>query len=425
MSPDDPKYLPADGASRDEPTDVPNIQQPPRSMYDDWDRGNEPRERAEERRPPPPTARPSNSIFAFLEVTYPWRPRFPFSLLWAMFYFALGMVACVCFWIFCQLIPAIVTIIGLIIFNSALYGADQALSSKGLQVLQEQSIAPTLIAGHIAAVTLGVILLRFILGPDWLRRMAVRLPSLWHLLLTLLLVPALYLLANLVFALTKLFLPSLGDLLGMPMPGMEQMVKLFGTWPWWLAVLVVGLGPAISEELWCRGLIGLGLFGRNGIAVRLLVSAFYFGLLHVDPQQGTMAAVLGIVLYFVLFTTRCFWMPVLIHFSINSTSVIAARFESASAIDQRPEDIPLVLYAGAFVLFVTLRCSLVRTRTRLVAADGHGPLLWEPVYAGLEHPPANSGVVVKWPRPDLIDVCLVVLGFGTFAAALAWSVVYG
>jgi uncharacterized protein len=420
MSPDEPKYLPADAAANQ----PPNVQPTP-SMYDAWDRGDERQERADERRLPL-TAPPSNSLFGFLEVTYPFRPRFPASLGWAIVYFVAAFFLVCFFWVFAQIIPAIVTLVALLALNIARFGMNQALSQQGVQYLQEQSMAPTLIAGHIAAITFVLFFLRFLLGPDWLRRLAVRLPGWWHLLLTLLLWPALVVLANWVFALTKEVLPNLGELLGLKeLPGMEEMVRVFGTWPWWLAVLVVGLGPAVSEELWCRGLLGLGLFGRNGVVARLLVSAFYFGLLHVDPQQGTMAAVLGLVLYFVLLTTRCFWMPVLIHFCVNSTSVIAARYETASAIDQHPEQIPFVLTAGAFVLFVTIAVSLVRTRARLVNAYGGGPLLWEPVYAGLEHPPANSGVVVQRPRPDLLDGCLVALGVGTFAAAISVTVMFG
>ena len=58
-------------------------------------------------------------------------------------------------------------------------------------------------------------------------------------------------------------------------------------------------------------------------------------------------------------------------------------------------------------------------------ALGQGPLLWEPVYAGLEHPPANSGVVVHRPSPDLLDYCLVALGVGSFVAAVAFTVAFG
>jgi uncharacterized protein len=424
MSPDEPKYLPAGDPANPDPQPEASVQ-PARSMYDAWDRGDERAELADERRLPL-AAPPSNSLFGFLEVIYPFRPRFPASLGWAILYFMAAFLFVVFFWIFAQLLPAIGVLVVLLFWNIAQFGADRALSQQGLQYLQQQSMAPTLIAGHIAAIALVLFFLRFLLGPDWLRRLAVRLPGLWHLLLTLLLVPALLLLANALFAVAKEYLPSFGDLLGLKdIPGMEEMVQIFGAWPWWLGVLVVGLGPAVSEELWCRGLLGLGLLGRNGVFVRLLVSSFFFGVLHVDPQQGTMAAFMGLVLYFVLVTTRSFWMPVLIHFCINSTSILAAHFDTASAIDQHPEEIPWALYYGAFFLFLAVVVSLYRTRARLVNAYGDGPLFWEPVYAGLEHPSAHSGVAVKRPRPGLIDVGLVAAGAGAFAAGVLWAVLHG
>lgn len=421
MSPEEPKYLPADGASLPEE----NIQPTPAAQYAAWDRGDEASDRAAEQRRRL-SAAPSRSLFGFLEVIYPFRPRFPASLGWAFLYFSLAFLVVVFFWIFAQIIPGVVAIVGVLAWNIYQFGANTALSTPAMQKLDVQVVAPALILGHVAAIGSGLLFLRFLLGPDWLQRLAVRLPSLWHLLLTLLLVPALVILATGVFGVAKEFLPNLGELLGMKqLGGMEKMVQEFGTWPAWLAVSVVGLGPALGEELWCRGLLGLGLFGRNGIAARLLFSSFYFGLLHVDPQQGTMAALMGLVLYFVLVTTRSFWMPMLIHFCINSTSVIGARFESTSTIDQRPGDIPWVVYAGAFALFAAIVCSLYRTHARLVSAHGDdSPLFWEPVYAGLEHPPANSGVLVKRPGPTIIDLGLVALGFAAFVAAVSAAVVF-
>jgi hypothetical protein len=76
-------------------------------------------------------------------------------------------------------------------------------------------------------------------------------------------------------------------------------------------------------------------------------------------------------------------------------------------------------------LLLPITILLYRTRARLVNAYGDGPLFWEPVYAGLEHPPANSGVVVKRPRPGLLDVGLVAVGVGAFAAAVTWAALLG
>src|SRR5206468_2068202 len=98
---------------------------------------------------------------------------------------------------------------------------------------------------QLATIIVSLLALMIALGWDWPRRVGVRLPSLWHLFLTVLTVPAMVLLANLVYLAAKQFLPGISDL---GLPGMEEMVKVFGTWPLPLAVLIVGFGPALGEE---------------------------------------------------------------------------------------------------------------------------------------------------------------------------------
>src|SRR5262249_41530189 len=234
-------------------------------------------------------------------------------------------------------------------------------------------------------------------------------------------VPALILLANGAYAIARRYLPGISDL---GLPGMEEMVRVFGTWPWYLAVLIIGLGPGIGEELWCRGFLGLGLFGRNGVVARVLVASFFFGLIHGDPRQGTMAALMGLFLHYVFLTTRSLFMPMLIHTLNNSTSVLAARFEQLSVIDQEPEQVPLILYAGAAVLLVCILVSLWRTHARLRSEREFEAVLWQPTYPGVEHPPPDCGVVVAYPRPQLLDWALIALGVGTFSCSIAWAVVF-
>ena len=74
---------------------------------------------------------------------------------------------------------------------------------------------------------------------------------------------------------------------------MEAMVKEFRTWPWQFGVLVIGLGPGLSEELWCRGFLGRGLVEHYGVILGVLLTSFLFGLIHGDPHQGTMAMLMG------------------------------------------------------------------------------------------------------------------------------------
>src|SRR5262249_4987012 len=212
--------------------------------------------------------------------------------------------------------------------------------------------------------------------------------------------PAIVVLANGVYALARRCLPGLADLLGVPLPGMEEMVKEFGTWPVALSVLLIGAGPGLSEELWCRGFLGRGLVGRYGPVLGVLFTAFYFGLLHVDPRQGTMAAVMGVALHFVYLTTRSLWMPMLLHFLNNSLTVIGAHYgHGLEVLDKDPEKIPPDVYLAAGALFAAVAWALYRSRARLAAADGTDSPPWRPPFPGAAYPPPGSGTAVVRPRP--------------------------
>jgi membrane protease YdiL (CAAX protease family) len=63
-----------------------------------------------------------------------------------------------------------------------------------------------------------------------------------------------------------------------------------------LALLAVGLAPAIGEELLFRGLIQQAALRRLGAAGAVLVSAVAFGAIHLDPVHSPSAFVLGLYL---------------------------------------------------------------------------------------------------------------------------------
>src|SRR5437764_15430946 len=125
------------------------------------------------------------------------------------------------------------------------------------------------------------------------------------------------------------------------------MVKLFNTWPWAFAVLVIGLGPGIGEELWCRGFLGRGLVGTHGYMAGVVMASFFFGLIHVDPAQGTMAMLMGLWLHFVYLMTRSLLAPVMLHFLNNSVAVLLPRLSGLEEWDKKSGEVPvLVVLAG-------------------------------------------------------------------------------
>jgi membrane protease YdiL (CAAX protease family) len=193
---------------------------------------------------------------------------------------------------------------------------------------------------------------RLVNGRDWKRKVALRRPGGAHLVLALVGLPALCLLGNGFYLIARQFLPGMESFLKF-LPGwgtgdvhiLEEVMNGIGQWHITLAVLIIGLGPGIGEELWCRAFLGRGLVGRYGVVVGIALTSFFFGLIHLDPAQGTMAMLMGVCLHFVYQTTRTLWIPVLLHFLNNSASVVAQRFPSLDALDKQPMQF-LPLYGG-------------------------------------------------------------------------------
>ena len=91
-----------------------------------------------------------------------------------------------------------------------------------------------------------------------------RTPSTWHVVLSLASLPGLIVIANTIYLALKRHLELKG------MPDIEKALEQMDQWPWPFAVLVIGLGPGLGEELWCRGFLGRGLVGRYGVVLGVL-----------------------------------------------------------------------------------------------------------------------------------------------------------
>jgi membrane protease YdiL (CAAX protease family) len=335
------------------------------------------------------------------------------SLAWGALYVFVVFWLCMAFLIVTQVIPAL-GVLAVIFVKEAVQGGLAAMKSDPEELTRE-FLMPALAAAQVAGILFSLLALRLVAGRAWARKVAFRRPGWFHLLLSVLLVPGLVIVSNGLYALAKKFLPPL------PIPGidMEKFVGDLAGWPLWLGILIIGVGPGLSEELWCRAFLGRGLAGRNGVVARMLVSSFFFGLIHIDPRQGSMAAVMGLVLYFVYLTTRSLWMPMLIHFLNNSTSVVASHIEN-NPIDQTPEEIPLVVFAAGAYLLIVILVALYQTRARLVREEG-SVSTWEPICVGIELPPPGSGVKVVQPPPSMQVVILIGTGILSFVGAVLYS----
>lgn len=346
----------------------------------------------------------------------PWpHPNFGWSLLWCLLFIFVTQVP--------GAVIAVLVIAGLAILSPGTLPTGTLSKPADLLKLEPISVALAVAFFITELIVIGFswLIIRLVVGRDWKRQLALRRPALSHTLLALAGFPALVLLGNIAYdLLRKIFhVPSLTDF---GLSGMEEMIDVFSKWPWSFAVLVVGLGPGIGEELWCRGFLGRGLIGNYGVVFGILASSFFFGLIHIDPCQGAMAMVMGLWLHFVYVTTRSLLLPMLLHTLNNSLAVLIPRIPQLKFFDAQPSDIPWMIYGSALLLLLGVGYALYQSRARLAVKTPDQILIWRPAFEGVEYPLADSGMVVVHPLPSPTAAALAVGAFLMFVFAFAhWA----
>ncbi|HMF13675.1 MAG TPA: type II CAAX endopeptidase family protein, partial [Gemmataceae bacterium] len=333
-----------------------------------------------------------------------------------------SLLLCVGFMVITQ-VPGAVIAAGIMVVMAM---ADRSRFASQAALFESDAFSlalmPAMLITELLVIGVSWLALRLLLGKSWPRLVALDRPNLSQFLLVLLAFPGLALLGDGSYELLKRFLPSMGDVLSflfrMPPEGvstMEEMTRIFNKWPWGFAVLVIGLGPGIGEELWCRAFLGRGLVGRYGLIAGVALTSFFFGLIHVDPRQGTMAMLMGLVLHYVYLTTRSLLMPMLLHFLNNSLAVVASRIPVVADMDRAPDQVSYWLYAAGALLLFAVGWALYKGRARLVGTEESS---WQPPFPSVEYPPPGSGVAVVRPHPGWPALA------GVLAALLAFIAVF-
>jgi uncharacterized protein len=298
----------------------------------------------------------------------------------------------------------------------ALANTSILMASKGMSI----ALAVAFLWTEAMVIGFSCLILWLIVGRSWPRRIGLhRLPTGFQLFFVLAAFPAMVLLANVVYAVFKESLPHLGGKQGLP--GMEEMVKVFSQWPWPFAVLVIGVGPGIGEGLWCRGFLGRGLVGQYGPFFGVLFTSFFFGLIHIDPCQGTMAMVMGLWLHFTYLMTRSLWVPMLLHFLNNSLAVVSPHIPGLDVLEPSLDQLPINVPITAVGLMALVAIALYQSRARLLEPDERFAL----APSRIEHLPDGSTELVTTPRPSAFAIGAVVVGLAFFICALALMAMYG
>ena len=89
-------------------------------------------------------------------------------------------------------------------------------------------------------------------------------------------------------------------------------------------IFVVGIMPGITEEIVFRGFILHG-FKKLGTKKAIFFSSLLFALMHMHPARFLFTFVLGVLFAMLTIRTGTIWYAVIIHFLVNTISVIIAK----------------------------------------------------------------------------------------------------
>lgn len=97
--------------------------------------------------------------------------------------------------------------------------------------------------------------------------------------------------------------------------------------PVWITILAAALIPAFCEEFVCRGIYLSGC-RRLSVYFAAILNGIFFGILHLNPQQGIYAAVFGFLCAMIAIGADSIWPAVLAHFIINGMQILLAYMSS-------------------------------------------------------------------------------------------------
>jgi membrane protease YdiL (CAAX protease family) len=98
------------------------------------------------------------------------------------------------------------------------------------------------------------------------------------------------------------------------------------------SIIVIGIIPGIMEELFFRGLILDGLTRNYTKRKAIIISAFLFGIIHLNPWQFYGGFIIGLISAYICISTNSILLPMYIHFFNNTLYTITVKYRDLMPI---------------------------------------------------------------------------------------------
>ncbi|MGL4989619.1 MAG: lysostaphin resistance A-like protein [Sarcina sp.] len=102
------------------------------------------------------------------------------------------------------------------------------------------------------------------------------------------------------------------------------MMSQLNTTPLWIMIIMLGVTPAISEEITMRGIVLSGYDFKNK-HIAALMSGLVFGIIHMNPHQFLYAFVMGAIFGYMVRAANSIYVSMIAHFVINTSQLLLQR----------------------------------------------------------------------------------------------------
>ena len=99
-----------------------------------------------------------------------------------------------------------------------------------------------------------------------------------------------------------------------------------------ISLIYMGIIPALFEELFFRGLILDGLNNNYSKRKAIIISALFFGIIHLNPWQFLTGFIIGLITAWICIQTKSILLCIYIHLFNNIVYTLAVRYRDIVSI---------------------------------------------------------------------------------------------
>jgi membrane protease YdiL (CAAX protease family) len=274
-----------------------------------------------------------------------------------------ALLWCLLLLVLTQLLPGIIAGMLMAVFDPSQLSRLGSPNSHSLlnSPAYSRALLVALVLGQSASLVVVLRVLRSFVGNRWADELHVRVPHVREVGLVLLALPAFVFLSMGLDAFGESAFPSFFDV--------EGAMFVIGKWPLMTGILVIGVAPGISEELWFRGFFGRGLVSRLGTFGGVFLTSLLFGLFHWDPRVAVKAMGMGAVLHLLYLVSRSLLVPMLLHISHNAVGIVVEKKLWPTVFGRPADEVPSSVLVLSVLLLLAIAWAFLFLRARASQED--------------------------------------------------------